>query len=112
MKSILTGLSSTAVYRLKKSWGLLEEKQLAVYNDLQELVSNDKNFAKFRAEMKLANSPSIPFLGCSLTDLIYTSDGNKNSDGNMINFYKVRSIGNTLNELQTRQKSNYPFGRM
>ncbi|EAL45904.1 Ras guanine nucleotide exchange factor, putative [Entamoeba histolytica HM-1:IMSS-B] len=109
MKAVLAGLESCSIYRLKESWGLLSIDEINLFKQLDSLISPDNNFCKMRELVKLASPPSIPFIGSILTDLVYTDDGNKSSEGKMINFYKVRSIGIILMDLQTRQKATYPF---
>ncbi|EDR24462.1 guanine nucleotide exchange factor, putative [Entamoeba dispar SAW760] len=109
MKAVLAGLDSCSIYRLKESWVLLSTEEVNLFKQLDSLISPDNNFSKMRELVKLAPPPSIPFIGSILTDLVYTDDGNKSNEGKLINFYKVRSIGIILMDLQTRQKTSYPF---
>ncbi|KAL7715240.1 Ras guanine nucleotide exchange factor [Entamoeba marina] len=109
LKAVLAGLASTAVFRLRNTWDMLDLEDIVEYEKLDEFVAATNNFSQLREATKLACPPSIPFIGSILTDLIYTSDGNKSAEGDMINFYKVRGIGNILVDLQNKQKATFPY---
>ncbi|KAL7722256.1 Ras guanine nucleotide exchange factor [Entamoeba marina] len=109
MKAVITALQSVAVYRLKVSWEILPIKTKELFNELTHLVSEDNNFAELRKQMKIVTPPTIPFIGSTLTDLIYTSDGNETTCNTQYNFYKLRSIGNLIKEIQIKQKTPFPF---
>ena len=108
MKSIITALLSVVVFRLKASWEILSTENKMLFNELSTLCSEENNFAELRKVMKIATPPSIPFIGSTLTDLIYTNDGNKTGDDKeKINFYKLRGIGNLVKEIQMKQNTFY-----
>ena len=111
LKSVMAGLSSASIYRLSKSWKFVPEKTKAIYKALEEVVSQEGNFAKLRTLTKLCCPPSIPFLGSTLTDLVFTSEGNNDMDEEKIkfNFFKIRSIGNLIKEIKIKQSTQYPF---
>ncbi|KAL7716679.1 Ras guanine nucleotide exchange factor [Entamoeba marina] len=109
MKAVITALQSVAVYRLKVSWEILPQKTKDLFKGLVVLVSEDNNFAELRKKMKIVTPPTIPFIGSTLTDLIYTSDGNETTCNTQYNFYKLRGLGNLIKEIQIKQKTPFPF---
>ncbi|KAJ3120509.1 hypothetical protein HK100_012757 [Physocladia obscura] len=74
LTTILGALNSASVHRLKKSWQLLG-KRISVFKELCELMSLEKNFARYREALKSANPPCIPYFGLCLTDLTFIEDG-------------------------------------
>ena len=109
MKTIVTALLSVAVYRLKVSWAMLNSKTRKLFDQLVSLCSEDNNFAELRKVMKDTQPPTLPFIGSTLTDIIYTSDGNKSTENGMINFFKLRTIGNLIRDLKMKQKIQFNF---
>ncbi|EKE38905.1 hypothetical protein ENUP19_0095G0017 [Entamoeba nuttalli] len=109
MKAIVTALQSVSVFRLKVSWEMLQQSTKSIFTNLVHICSEDNNFTELRKIMNIAIPPTIPFIGSTLTDLIYTSDGNKASTNNKFNFYKLRGIGNLIKEIQMKQKTSFSF---
>ena len=58
---IVAGLSNSSVHRLKKTWSLVGKE----YNDFLETMKDLQpvNFKKLREELRVANSPCIPYIG-------------------------------------------------
>ena len=56
---------------------LLDAKQKKRYEEVQNIMSREKNFQNFRAHLHKADPPCIPYLGLYLTDLTFIEDGNK-----------------------------------
>ncbi|KAL7713628.1 Ras GTP exchange factor [Entamoeba marina] len=108
MKSVLAGLASSSAFRLKESWHLVPETTVERYNEMDRLVASDGNFQLLRNTMKLASAPSIPFLGSTLTDLLFVNENKDCKDG-LINFFKVRNIGNLIKEIRIKQTTRYNF---
>ncbi|KAJ3135595.1 hypothetical protein HK100_002477 [Physocladia obscura] len=74
LNTILGALNSASVHRLKKSWQLIG-KRILVFKELCELMSLEKNFARYRETLKSSNPPCIPYFGLFLTDLTFIEDG-------------------------------------
>ena len=67
-------LYNTALFRLKKTWGLLSRRDKQLFDKLHELFSDDSNFEKLRKHLDLlalGQDGCIPYLGLYLTDLIH-----------------------------------------
>ncbi|KAL7722600.1 Ras GTP exchange factor [Entamoeba marina] len=111
LKCIMAALGAASIYRLKASWILLPTKTNEDFLGLEKIVAQDGNFAQLRILTKISRPPAIPFLGSTLTDLVFTNDGNTDMDEEKIkfNFYKIRSIGNLIKEIRMRQVTLYSF---
>lgn len=112
MKAVFSGLQSTAIYRLKDSWDCITEEDKKIEQQLNELCDNARNFAKLREVMKIAIAPCIPYIGSTMGDLVFTEDGNKTGGKNdLVNWFKIRQIGNLIKEIMIKQAVGYPFER-
>merc|ERR1712146_168540 len=89
---IISGLQSAAVYRLKKTWAGVRNKNINKFEEFKELMSNRGSYKNFRDALHHAEPPAIPYLGVYLTDLTFIEDGNANELGELINFSKRRKI--------------------
>eukprot|EP01113_Clastostelium_recurvatum_P025782 TRINITY_DN3099_c0_g1_i3.p1 TRINITY_DN3099_c0_g1~~TRINITY_DN3099_c0_g1_i3.p1 ORF type:complete len:1734 (-),score=473.54 TRINITY_DN3099_c0_g1_i3:56-5257(-) len=108
MMSIVSGLQSSSVHRLRKSWAALSPKSLEVYTQLAEMVSG-KNYASYRAHLRNATPPCIPYLGVYLTDLTFLEDGNADEFNGLIHFAKCRRVSKVLREIILYQQTPYDF---
>jgi len=61
--SILAGLTSSPIHRLKRTWELLSSKSFQCLESLQATMNSSKNFATYREELHTVKPPLIPFLG-------------------------------------------------
>ncbi|KAJ3338249.1 hypothetical protein HDU83_008239, partial [Entophlyctis luteolus] len=74
LNTILGALNSASIHRLKKTW-LQVGKRIVVFKELCELMSLDKNFARYRETIQSSNPPCLPYFGLCLTDLTFIEDG-------------------------------------
>lgn len=111
MKAVFGALQSTPIYRLKDSWDGLTADDNIIKDKLTVLCDQEKNFYRLREVMKMAVPPCLPYIGSTLSDLVFTADGNKEAENQMINWFKVRSIGNLIKEILVKQTIPYPFKR-
>ena len=111
MKAVQSALQSTPIYRLRDSWDCITEEDKKIDASLNELCDQQKNFARLREVMKIAVAPCIPYLGSTMGDLVFTEDGNKTGKNELVNFFKVRQIGNLIKEIMIKQAVDYPFAR-
>jgi hypothetical protein len=107
MMEIISGLQSSAIFRLKHTWALCT-KHLKKYEQIHALMARDKNFGKFRDHLHSVDPPCIPYVGVYLTDLTFIEDGNKDYlDNGLINFDKRRKISQVIREIQQYQQTPY-----
>ena len=106
---ILSGLGDSAIHRLKNHWSELPKKSQTIYADLKAIMNSDKSFASFRAYLRAAEQPCIPYLGMYLTDLTFIEDGNQDIVSDLPNFFKRRLIATVISEIQQYQQTPYHF---
>jgi son of sevenless-like protein len=77
LMSVLAGLNYASVQRLKKSWKLVSPKLLQTLQALEALMSSAKNYQAYRAALKAATWPKLPYFGVFLRDLQFVDVGNQ-----------------------------------
>lgn len=108
--SILAGLNSAPIHRLKRTFELLSTKTQATLETIRNLMSTTKNFSTYREALRSCTGPAIPFLGCYLTDLTFIEDGNPDFlkvDSRLINFSKRAKTAEVIREIQQYQSLPY-----
>ncbi|KAL1916088.1 uncharacterized protein VTP21DRAFT_6092 [Calcarisporiella thermophila] len=107
--AIVAALDSSAIFRLRRTWDLVNQKTQQTLNHLKKLINSAKNFAEYREVLRLAVAPCVPFLGVYLTDLTFITDGNPNSlkPANLINFSKRAKTAEVIREIQRYQLMSY-----
>lgn len=97
--AILAALNSSTIARLKKTWDGLANKYRVILDGLRRATEHSRNYAQYRAAIRSAVPPCLPFLGLYLTDITFCYDGNPShrpspldADLRLINFdrYQVR----------------------
>jgi len=107
---IIASLQSIPIYRLKKTWQLLPSKTIEIWESLTQLMSSNDNYAKYRAALKEADSPAIPYLGISLTDLTFVEEGNKDywdENNSLVNLNKLRYIASIIHFMEKLKEKPY-----
>ena len=94
---VLAGLSSAAVTRLKYTLRDLPARFRKMQADIETEMSSLGSFRTYRASLRAATGPVIPFMGVILSDLTFIEDGNPNftPDG-LINWTKRALLYNIL----------------
>eukprot|EP01119_Soliformovum_irregulare_P004557 TRINITY_DN1560_c0_g1_i1.p1 TRINITY_DN1560_c0_g1~~TRINITY_DN1560_c0_g1_i1.p1 ORF type:complete len:1166 (+),score=383.87 TRINITY_DN1560_c0_g1_i1:136-3633(+) len=111
--TVMSGLESSAVHRLKKTWKSIPKKNQQDYQDLKALCTTRYSFKALREKIHTANPPIIPYLGVYLSDLTFIEDGNSDLiDGGLINFDKRRLLASVIAEIQQYQLQSYAFAEI
>lgn len=98
LMEILSGVNSSAVRKVKSIWAALSAKEMAMYEELNQLMDPSSNYQKYREYLSECAKPCLPYFGtkvCSfwyfiififyvfsppsgifLTDLTFVDDGN------------------------------------
>ncbi|KAL4965718.1 Ras-GEF domain-containing protein [Aspergillus stella-maris] len=106
--SILSGLESTPIYRLGRTWAMVTERSCKILEPLQALISSDQNYLVYRDTVRRALPPCIPFLGLFLKDLVFIEDGNAaTSPEGFINISKYTMLASTIHEVQRFKQASY-----
>jgi len=92
--AILSGLQSAPIYRLKKTWSLLPSKTWDIWDGLNSLMGNQKNFSSYRETLSKADPPCVPYIGIFLTDLVVADAAQEDfkQGTQMINIKKIRVV--------------------
>eukprot|EP01125_Pyxidicula_operculata_P016055 TRINITY_DN5495_c0_g1_i1.p1 TRINITY_DN5495_c0_g1~~TRINITY_DN5495_c0_g1_i1.p1 ORF type:complete len:727 (-),score=173.17 TRINITY_DN5495_c0_g1_i1:93-2216(-) len=105
---IMSGLKSSSVFRLKKTFGSINKTSQATYERIVQKLTSDDNYKALRNLLHNLAPPCIPYLGMFLTDLTFIEDANKdNTPEGLINFGKRKMIASTISEIQRYQIQRY-----
>ncbi|KNC52502.1 Ras guanine nucleotide exchange factor A [Thecamonas trahens ATCC 50062] len=106
---VLSGLHSSPVYRLKKTWAALSKSATSTHAELDALVSTDGNYKNMRELLRFVEPPALPYLGIFLSDLTFIEDGMADRVGadELVNFTKLRHIGVVISGIQMFQQLPY-----
>ncbi|KAI9362529.1 ras guanine nucleotide exchange factor domain-containing protein [Zopfochytrium polystomum] len=107
--AIIAGLSITPISRLKKTWEGLPDKVKATHADLEKIIDPSRNMKNYKDALAAASPPIIPFLPIYLKDLTFINDGNPSNVEGMINFDKLRMMGNRVKDITSFAKVGYKF---
>uniref|UniRef100_A0A8C9NRU7 Rap guanine nucleotide exchange factor 4 n=1 Tax=Serinus canaria TaxID=9135 RepID=A0A8C9NRU7_SERCA len=94
--AIIMGLSNVAVSRLSLTWEKLPSKFKKIYAEFESLMDPSRNHRAYRLTVAKLDPPIIPFMPLLIKDMTFTHEGNKTFTDNLVNFEKMRMIGNTV----------------
>lgn len=78
LMALMSGLNTTPVSRLKKTWELASKsKYIGIYREIEQKMSYQSNFKAYRELEGSAKTPFIPFFGLYVKDLTFMNDGNQ-----------------------------------
>ncbi len=112
LMEILVGLSMGPVSRLTQTWDAVPKEKLALFQRLQHLIDNRKNYNNYRLVLRESPLPCFPYVGLALKDLTFIEDGNENfldASKKVINWQKMSMIANVFRDLQRFQQHPYDF---
>merc|ERR1712054_445005 len=92
--------------RLKWTKSELPPPQKKVLADMEELLSHEKSYQKYREVLSHTDPPLIPYLGVYLTDLTFIYE-NENMLNGLINFRKRKLIYDAIDKIQQYQLTAY-----
>jgi len=78
---IMMALISNPVHRLKKTWEAIGAPDRMKFKKLEDVCSFSSNRKNYREELKKVSPTQscLPYLGVSLTDLVFFDEGNKST---------------------------------
>jgi len=103
---VLGGLNRACVRRLKKTWDELSSSELALVEELEDLMHYTGSFQKYRKVLDESEAPCLPYFGLFLTDITFIEDGNPDyvHDG-LINFGKQEMLSKVLSKIRFYQNT-------
>ncbi|KAJ6242916.1 guanine nucleotide exchange factor [Anaeramoeba flamelloides] len=103
VQEIIAGLSSSGVFRLKKTWKALPNKLKNLWVDLNQLMRGETNYKVIRQILQTIDPPALPYIGMFLTDLVFIDDGNPDNLKSI--GYRSNFNSNTFINFEKRQKT-------
>ncbi|PWY99569.1 hypothetical protein BCV70DRAFT_223969 [Testicularia cyperi] len=110
MWAIVSALSTAPIHRLRRTWDAVNQKQVAVFESLETLMSASRNWLNYRETIRSLNPPCVPFLGRYLGDLTFIEDGNRDrlkENDQLINFGKRQKTAEVIREITIHQSTPY-----
>ncbi|KAM6047021.1 ras-specific guanine nucleotide-releasing factor RalGPS1 isoform 3-T10 [Theristicus caerulescens] len=109
LMSVVSALQSAPIFRLTKTWALLNRKDKTTFEKLDYLLSKEDNYKRTREYIRsLKMVPTIPYLGIYLLDLIYIDSAYPASGSIMENEQRSNQMNNILRIIADLQDScNY-----
>ncbi|KAG0146366.1 hypothetical protein CROQUDRAFT_44547 [Cronartium quercuum f. sp. fusiforme G11] len=112
LMAVMSALNSSTITRLKRTWDGLSAKSRMSYESLNKAVSHHRNYAEYRACLRKAQTPCLPFLGVYLTDITFCHEGNPalrpspiEPSLKLINFDRYHKMAKIITDLQRFQVS-------
>ncbi|XP_045144444.1 ras-specific guanine nucleotide-releasing factor RalGPS1 [Echinops telfairi] len=106
LMSVVSALQSAPIFRLTKTWALLNRKDKTTFEKLDYLMSKEDNYKRTREYIRsLKMVPSIPYLGIYLLDLIYIDSAYPASGSIMENEQRSNQMNNILRIIADLQVS-------
>ena len=109
VNEIISACTSSAVYRLHKTWDAISPRHTAVFKELSELMAPAKSYAAFRNKLHTLHPPCVPYIGVYQTDLTFIEEGNPTMCDGLVNWKKCRLQASIIVEIQTYQQSPYSY---
>ena len=108
VNEIISACTSSAVFRLHKTWGGISPSHRAKFNELTALMASAKNYAVLRKRLHNIHPPCVPYIGIYQTDLTFIEEGNPTlNDAGLVNWQKCKLQANIIIEIQTYQQTPY-----
>eukprot|EP01119_Soliformovum_irregulare_P003834 TRINITY_DN14892_c0_g1_i1.p1 TRINITY_DN14892_c0_g1~~TRINITY_DN14892_c0_g1_i1.p1 ORF type:complete len:885 (+),score=190.49 TRINITY_DN14892_c0_g1_i1:33-2687(+) len=110
MMAIISSLSDSAIFRLNFTKAEVSKDLLKKHEELQELMSGERGYIRYREALKEVTCPCVPYIGVHRRDLIYhaETDQSKTKD-DVVDFKRKTYIYNIVKEIQRWQSTPYTF---
>lgn len=110
MVAITSGLNTTPIRRLKRTWEHVPPKSMAMLASCERVLESARNYNSYRSAMANVTPPCVPFIGVFLTTLTFIQDGAKdNLPGNMINYRKRTKAAEVIQDIKRWQAQPFLF---
>ncbi|KAF8552770.1 ras GEF [Imleria badia] len=110
MMAIVTGLNSSPIHRLKRSWEQVSSRHMSQLESCEALINSYKHYNNYRSSLATVAPPCVPFVGVFLTALTHIQDGSKDTlPGDLVNFRKRQKSSEVIQDLQRWQTQPHNF---
>jgi son of sevenless-like protein len=69
MAALVAGLNSPPIRRLKRTWEQVNARNKVQLQEAERTIDTNKNFTNYRAILKSAQLPCVPFFGTHYSTL-------------------------------------------
>ncbi len=114
LMGIVAGLNMAAVSksRLKQTWARVDAQLQQEFAELEALMSPSSSFKLYRAALRQAKPPSMPYVGSVCGDLTFIDEGNPDSVDGLVNFEKRLQVHRVLQEVEGHARVPYSFPKL
>ena len=63
MMAVVTGLNSSPIHRLKRSWEQVSSRHMSQLEACETLINSYKHYNSYRATLANVAPPCVPFIG-------------------------------------------------
>eukprot|EP01121_Diplochlamys_sp_Union-15-3_P007496 TRINITY_DN190_c0_g1_i1.p2 TRINITY_DN190_c0_g1~~TRINITY_DN190_c0_g1_i1.p2 ORF type:complete len:202 (+),score=31.27 TRINITY_DN190_c0_g1_i1:86-691(+) len=106
--AIVFATQQPLVERVLRAEGIVLSKSMQmIFNELREWSSDDDNFKNYRASLKKATGPLIPFMIVHLKDLMMHEEKDDYKADGLIDWNKQTMIYDTISILKKYQENTY-----
>uniref|UniRef100_A0AAX7SC22 Ral GEF with PH domain and SH3 binding motif 2 n=1 Tax=Astatotilapia calliptera TaxID=8154 RepID=A0AAX7SC22_ASTCA len=104
--AVVSALQSAPIFRLTKTWALLNRKDKATFDRLDYLMSKEDNYKRLRDYISSQSMVScIPYLGMYLSDLTYIDSAYPSTGSILENEQRSNLMNNILRIISDLQRS-------
>ncbi|XP_042340034.1 ras-specific guanine nucleotide-releasing factor RalGPS2 [Plectropomus leopardus] len=104
--AVVSALQSAPIFRLTKTWALLNRKDKATFDRLDYLMSKEDNYKRLRDFISSQSMVScIPYLGMYLSDLTYIDSAYPSTGSILENEQRSNLMNNILRIISDLQRS-------
>ncbi|XP_051954159.1 ras-specific guanine nucleotide-releasing factor RalGPS2-like isoform X2 [Xyrauchen texanus] len=104
--AVVSALQSAPIFRLTKTWALLNRKDKATFEKLEYLMSKEDNYKRLRDYISSQSMTScIPYLGIYLSDLTYIDSAYPSTGSILENEQRSNLMNNILRIISDLQRS-------
>lgn len=113
--AIVSGLNLACVQRLKRVWAALDPMARVIFDEVDELLQPNSNWAHYRDLLRSVQArgvPVVPYTALYLRDLTFVQDGNPDTlpeSRQLLNWEKIELVGNQIAQFVALRRLPYSF---
>eukprot|EP01089_Gocevia_fonbrunei_P022820 TRINITY_DN9376_c0_g1_i1.p1 TRINITY_DN9376_c0_g1~~TRINITY_DN9376_c0_g1_i1.p1 ORF type:complete len:164 (-),score=18.27 TRINITY_DN9376_c0_g1_i1:120-581(-) len=117
MMAILSGLNSSAIFRLKWTRSGIPKETKEMITEMDAIMAPDLSYKCYREKLKSSDPPTLPYLGTHLTDLTFIDENPDwlvapKTHKKLINWTKRKLTYSVISTIQQYQQKPYNFQRV
>ena len=105
---ILSGLGSSSISRLYKSWEKVKKEKVCLFEEITNLMSPAQSYKEYRHHIESLKRPCVPYIGVYLSDITFIEEGNTDlieypddaSGLTLVHFEKFRLISRVIYDMR------------